>query len=81
MLRGFVTCDLDLNLIGTSCLPEVQCSRRIWILVTEIYGSATVPVMLIVSISMGPKNPKNSLFKFENKITDRVAFNLWRLLV
>ena len=39
MLRGFVSPDLDLNLIGTSCPPVVQCSRRIWILVTGIYVS------------------------------------------
>ena len=38
MLRGFVNSDLDLNLIGTFCLPVVQCSRLIWILVTGIYG-------------------------------------------
>ena len=45
MLRGFVNSYLDLNLIRTSFLPVAQCSRRIWILVTGIYVSSTVPVM------------------------------------
>ena len=39
VLRGFFNPNLDLNLIGTSCLPVVQCSRRIWILVPGIYVS------------------------------------------
>ena len=47
MLRGFVNSDLDLNLIETSCLPVVQFSRRIWILVNRMYVSSTVPVMSV----------------------------------
>ena len=49
VLTGFFNPDLDLNLIGTSCLPVAQCSRQFWIRVTGFHVSVAAPAVIRLS--------------------------------